>query len=185
MSEYLDLGENTVTVTIKGQNTGASSSFSFTMVVVSLNITSTFRFFNSVSDIINIPYRLERNDYSENVIVKVYVDGNLVKSDTKYKGDTSPNGTITIDNSKDLSGNRPYESSIISLNDSEKNRFHNLQIQAETVYNGTPFKSNLLYYDFVVPSDNPVANAIITTAVDFTSAQASVSPFQELIILGQ
>jgi len=70
------------------------------------------------------------------------------------------------------------------LNDSEFNRVHSLQIQAETTYDGVPFKSNLLYYEFVVKADQALANRIITTFTDFPSAQAQVSPFSSLTLIG-
>lgn len=183
--DLLDLGSNQVTITFRGQNTGASTTILINIVMVSLNITSRFQFYSaSIADTISVPYQLYRNDYSENVLINVYIDGQLVASDTKYAGVKQDDGVINIDNQKDSSGNRPYISSESSLNDSEFNRVHSLQIQAETTYDGVPFKSNLLYYEFVVKADQALANRIITTFTDFPSAQAQVSPFSSLTLIG-
>ena len=183
--DLLDLGSNQVTITFRGQNTGASTTILINIVMVSLNITSRFQFYSaSIADTISVPYQLYRNDYSENVLINVYIDGQLVASDTKYAGVKQDDGVITINNQKDLSGNRPYLPSQDSLNEAEFNRVHNLQIQAETTYDGVPFKSNLLYYEFVVKADQALANRIITTFTDFPSAQAQVSPFSSLTLIG-
>ena len=183
--DLLDLGSNQVTITFRGQNTGASTTILINIVMVSLNITSRFQFYSaSIADTISIPYQLYRNDYSENVLIHVYIDGQLMASDTKYAGVKQDDGVITIDNQKDLSGNRPYLPSEQSLNSSEFNRVHSLQIQAETTYDGVPFKSNLLYYEFAVKADQALPNRIITTFTDFPSAQSQVSPFSSLTLVG-
>jgi hypothetical protein len=60
------------------------------------------------------------------VLVQVYIDGQPVASDIKYAGIKQDDGIITINNQKDLSGNRPYSSSTESLDDSEFNKTHSL-----------------------------------------------------------
>jgi hypothetical protein len=142
------------------------------MIVVSLSITSTFSFYSAFGNRIAVPYRLIRNDYQENVNVKAYVNGTLVQTQTKFAGDRSDTGEIVISNTPNAQGIQPYPSSVVSLNSAEKNRIHNLQLQAETTYDGVKFVSNLLSYDFVVASNETVANTIILTAIDFTSTQA-------------
>lgn len=184
--DMLDLGTNNVTITLRGQTTGATTSIPFSIVMVSLNLASQFKFYSAaIADEIRIPYQLYRNDYSEAVLIHAYIDGQLVASDTKHAGVRQDDGEIVIPNFKDLSGNRPYGPSEQSLDPAELNKVHSLQLQAETNYNGSPFKSNLLYYEFAVAADSAVANAIITTFTDFPSAQSQVSPFASLTLIGQ
>ena len=75
--DYLDLGQNVVTVSFKASSTGATASISFSVVMLELTLKSNFNFSatHPYGSILTIPFTLNRNDSSSDCSVLVYIDG--------------------------------------------------------------------------------------------------------------
>lgn len=139
--QYLQPGENTITIEGRGTTTGARNTKTFTISLLQINLTSTFDFCAKYSPNtpIQIQYVFDRNN--NNGTAKIYFkidDGGANKSNTK---DVVQNGPTRI-----------TETQIMQANLSEGQ--HTLQIWAEAKYNdgNTTIHSNLLYYTFTVAS---------------------------------
>lgn len=63
---YLQPGENAISIEAKGTTTGARNTRTFTIVLLQLSVTSTFRFFEKAAGNtpIMVPYVFERNNTS-------------------------------------------------------------------------------------------------------------------------
>ena len=139
--EYLQPGENTVTIQCKGTTTGARNTKTFTIVLLQIGLTSTFKFYDkfSANDPIQIPYVFERNNTSGTAKIHFVIDeGGEGK---EYSRDVVQDGPTRI---------TEIQRAQIQLSEGQ----HTLQIWAEAKYNdgNTTVNSNLLYYTFTVGS---------------------------------
>ena len=73
---YLQPGENSVSIECRGTTTGARNSKSYTIVLLQLNLTSTFKFYDKFTSgaVIQIPYTFERNDVSGTAKIYFQID---------------------------------------------------------------------------------------------------------------
>jgi hypothetical protein len=73
---YLQPGENTITIECKGTTTGARNTKSYNIIVLQLNLTSTFKFYEKFTggSIMQIPYTFERNDRSGTAKIHFQID---------------------------------------------------------------------------------------------------------------
>ena len=139
--EYLQPGENAVSIEAKGITTGARNTRTFTIVLLQLNITSSFRFYEKITNgsPIQVPYVFERNNTSGTAKIYFQIDeggeGKIYAKDVVQDGPT-----------------KVTEIQQLAINLSEGT--HSLQIWAEGKYNdgNTTVNSNLLYYTFTVAS---------------------------------
>lgn len=139
--EYLQPGENVVTIEARGTTTGARNTKTFTIVLLQINITSTFKFYEKFSSYapIQVPYVFERNNTSGTAKIYFKIDnGGEGKEFTKDVVQDGPT--------------RVTETQMILTQLSEGQ--HSLQIWVEAKYNDgqTSIHSNLLYYTFTVAS---------------------------------
>ena len=139
--EYLQPGENVVSIEAKGSSTGARNNRTFTIVLLQVNLTSTFRFYEKFSpdSPIQIPYTFERNNVTGTAKIYFRID------------DGAAGKTVTRDVVQD-GPTRITETQRINVQLSEGT--HSLQMWAETKYNdgNITVNSNLLYFTFTVAS---------------------------------
>ena len=139
--DYLQPGENVVTIEGKGSTTGARNTKTFTIVLLQINLTSTFKFYEKVysNTPIQIPYVFERNNTTGTAKIYFKIDG----------------GGIGKEYSRDIVQNGPTKITEIQMAQAELSEgTHTLQMWAEAKYNdgNTTVNSNLLYYTFTVAS---------------------------------
>ena len=74
--EYLQPGENVVTIEAKGSSTGARNTKTFTIVMLQINLTSSFKFYEKCvpNTPIQVPYSFERNNISGTAKIYFRVD---------------------------------------------------------------------------------------------------------------
>lgn len=140
VGKYLQSGSNNVTISAKGNTTGARNSKSFFISLIKLNITSRFKYYQGVGTVssLEIPYTFSRSD--GNGTAKIYV-----------AADQQTLSTLTVDVPQ--SNNLSF-SGIIRVPNNFTEGEHTLQIWAVAQYNNgnAEIQSNLLYYNFVVKS---------------------------------
>lgn len=166
---YLQPGENVVTIACKGSTTGARNTKTFTIVLLQISLTSTFKFYDKFSSNqpIQIPYVFERNNV--NGTAKIYFridDGGIGK---EYSRDVVQDGPTKI---------TEVQMAQASLAEGT----HSLQIWAEAKYNdgNTTVNSNLLYYTFTVASSVVGStNKFINIATSFDTGDF---PFSSLML---
>lgn len=141
---YLQPGENVVTIECRGTTTGARNTKTYTIVLLQLNLTSTFKFYEKVTDnqIIQIPYTFERNDTSGSAKIHFQID----------EGGSGKTATIDV-----VQDGPTRSTGIQQMQSSLSEGQHSLQIWVEGKYNdgNVSVMSNLLYYTFVVASSTP------------------------------
>lgn len=141
---YLQPGENVVTIECRGTTTGARNTKTYTIVLLQLNLTSTFKFYEKVTDnqIIQIPYTFERNNTSGSAKIHFQID----------EGGSGKTATIDI-----VQDGPTRSTGIQQMQPSLSEGQHSLQIWVEGKYNdgNVSVMSNLLYYTFVVASSTP------------------------------
>lgn len=74
--EYLQPGENVVTIEAKGSSTGARNTKTFTIIMLQINLTSSFKFYEKCvpNTPIQVPYSFERNNISGTAKIYFRVD---------------------------------------------------------------------------------------------------------------
>ena len=139
--EYLQPGENVVTISCRGSATGARNTKTFTVNLLQVSLTSTFRFYEKfASNVpIQIPYVFERNNTSGTAKIHFKIDEGGTGKEASY--DVVANGPTRITQTQMLQ-------SVLSEGT------HVLQLWAEAKYQdgNTTVNSNLLYYTFTVGS---------------------------------
>ena len=139
---YLQPGENVISVECKGTTTGARNNKTFTIVLLELNLSSTFKFYDKFvrGNVIQVPYTFERNDTSGTAKIHFQLDdggeGKVYTVDVLQDG---PTRTTAIQQMQ------------VNLAEGQ----HSLQIWVEGKYNdgNISVMSNLLYYTFTIASD--------------------------------
>ena len=139
--EYLQPGENVVTIEAKGSSTGARNTKTFTISLLQINLSSTFKFYEPIyaDSPIQIPYVFERNNVLGTAKIYFRVDDGV--GNKLYSKDVIENGPSKITEIQNI---------LTSLDEGT----HTLQIWAEAKYNegNVTINSNLLFYTFTVAS---------------------------------
>ena len=154
--DYLQPGENAISIEARGVTTGARNTRSFTIVLLQLNVTSTFKFYDKFvsGSPIQVPYVFERNNTSGTAKIHFQIDeGGEGKS---YSKDVVQDGPIKVTEIQQISGDLSEGT-------------HTLQIWAEGKYNdgNTTVNSNLLYYTFTI------ASSVVGSAGKFINMNAT------------
>ena len=140
--DYLQVGENVVTMECRGTSTGARNTKTFTIILLQINLTSSFKFYEKYySNVpIQVPYTFERNNVSGSARIYFRIDNGDVP-EKLYIRDVMQDGPTKVTEIQQM---------IASLDEG----YHTLQIWAEARYNdgNTIINSNLLYYTFTVVS---------------------------------
>ena len=163
---YLEPGENTVSIECKGTTTGARNSKSYTIVLLQLNLSSTFKFYDKITEgnIIQIPYTFERNNTSGTAKIYFQIDEG-----------GRPDRTATIDVVQD---GPTRTTGIQQMQPSLTEGQHSIQMWVEGKYNdgNVTVTSNLLYFTFVVASSQVGStNKFINICQSFTSGDFPLS----------
>ena len=166
---YLDAGENIVTIEAKGSTTGARNTKTFTIILLQVNMYSTFKFYEkfSVNAPIQIPYTFERNNTAGSA--KIY-----------FKIDNGGEGKEYVRDIVQDGPSRVVDTQLMQPNLTSGT--HTLQVWAEAKYNDgqTTIYSNLLYFTFTV------ASTIVGSAGKFINIHKSFIsgdfPLNELLI---
>ena len=187
--QYLESGVNQIDIKFKGQNTGAEKNVRLYITILEFNIQSTFGYYNKVevADTILVPVTLNRNVTNQSANIYVSIDGQLAAINGQSAGlPYTVNAGITglvnlnISNAEDPeTGLRPYRGSTAG-----ENVQHTMQIWAETTYNNITFRTNLLFYTFVVKAEEVLANKFVNVGVDLSNAQVAAYPIGALAIYG-
>lgn len=166
--EYLEQGTNTIKIDAKGSTTGARNSASYNIVLLQLNVSSTFEFTSKYQSggQIYIPCTFTRNNQDGTAIVHFVID----------EGGTGKEWTHTVLKNTGTSINASQRVTP-TLSPGQ----HSLQIWAESEYNDGSIKinSNLLYYTFIVATDNISVQKYICIATEFESG---IFPVQEIVL---
>ena len=162
--KYLKDGTNTVTVTVRGNTTGANSSQSFSVILMTLEMYSNFAFNSKFSYGYNIqiPFEIIRNVTSSATSIMFYIDGEMIN-----------NGKVDI--AADSAGTE-YTSDFYFANIYAVGK-HTLQIWAESNINNSTFKSNILYFNFETASPSPTLNYFINFKRSFKGVIPPISKF--------
>ena len=163
--DYLQPGENVVTIECKGTTTGARNTKTFTIVLLQINLTSTFKFYEKqYSNLpLQIPYVFERNNTSGTAKIHFRID----------------NGGSGKEYTRDVVLDGPTRITEIQMAQTQlAEGTHTLQIWAEAKYNdgNTTVNSNLLYYTFTVASSIVGStNKFINISTSFDSGDFPLS----------
>ncbi len=142
IDNYISLGTNTISITVKGRSTGASRTVVATYNVIKLNLSSTFQIARSIEE--NTPFDVTYTvEGDSDKIVEFYIDGVL-----KY------NPTV--------SSLEPIATKVQSLSGLSAGK-HTLQMQAKMQIGENQFKSKLLYYEFIVKGSELTTTVISET----------------------
>ena len=73
---YLEPGENNITIECRGTTTGARNTKTFSIILLQLSVTSSFKFYEKIpgDSILQIPYVFERNDTSGTAKIHFQID---------------------------------------------------------------------------------------------------------------
>lgn len=139
IDKYISLGKNSITITVKGKSTGASKTVVATYNVVELTLTSTF----SIANVI----------YPNTAFGVNYIATGDGEKKVYFFVDGAPkaNPTVSIYDS----GVLKYQS-LAGLSPGK----HNLQMYAEMQIGDYTFKSELLYYEFIVSGSDLTTTVI-------------------------
>ena len=171
--EYLDSGENDISISFQGVGTSASTGVYIIIKMIQFDIEANWNYsaqHSQSSDLLINSYRVNRNDNEAEVTVFIAIDGIIVyeKEYTKsYSNIQQTNLTIKNTNSWSSSGdNNPIE--------------HNMQIWAQTSYNNTIFTSNILYWNFEMAASESIPNHFINLFTSIDSEGLSTIPVAEV-----
>lgn len=146
IDNYISLGTNTISITVKGRSTGASRTVVATYNVIKLNLTSTFQIARSIEE--NTPFDVTYTvEGDSDKIVEFYIDGNL-----KY------NPTV--------SSLEPVATKVQRVGGLSAGK-HTLQMQAKMQIGENQFKSKLLYYEFIVKGSE-LTTTVISEVFPYT-----------------
>lgn len=103
--DYLQPGENAVSIEARGTTTGARNTRTFTIVLLQLSVTSTFRFYEKASGTtpLQVPYVFERNNTSGTAKIHFQIDeGGTGKV---YTRDVVQDGPVKVTEIQQIAGN--------------------------------------------------------------------------------
>lgn len=164
--EYLEPGVNSINVLGMGTTSGARSSINYYITLLQLNVSSTFDFTakRADGDQIQIPCTFTRNDQDGTALVKFIID----------EGGTGKEWTHTVNKNTGVQINVGQR--ITPVLDPG---LHTLQIYAEAEYNDGQVKinSNLLYYTFVVATNEISVQKYICISTSFDNGIFPISDF--------
>lgn len=146
IDNYLQVGTNTITIGIQGQNTLAATTVAVVYKVISLKIEDEFDISKVKSNVnqIEIPFTISGQGTK---IVNWYIDS--VKQDFIKDEDEII----------DVTSSRTKYLNITGLNDG----VHTLQIQAYTTVDGEQYNSNILYREFIINNNENSDKVYIVT----------------------
>ena len=157
--DYLKPGENSVVISGIGMTNGARNSVNYTIVLLDLSVESSFRFYRKYTNgqQITIPCTFNRNDTSGTARIHYIIDAGKTNQHEWTSDVLATNDTrVNVDK-------------LVQL-DFEPGQ-HTLQIYADCSYNegSVTIRTNLLYFTFVIATDEISAQKYICISTEFTS----------------
>lgn len=142
IDNYLSIGVNNIAIMLRGRATGASRTIIATYTVVVLNLSSTFQIARSIESntAFDVTYTVAGDS---DKVVEFYIDGVMKHNPT-------------------VSSLEPVATKIQRLSGLEAGK-HTLQMLAKMQIGDTLFRSNLLYYEFVVKGSELTTTVIAET----------------------
>lgn len=127
MTDYLEEGENTITMIVRGRSTGLTRTVIATYTLIDLQLTSDFNIAKAQQDgqTIYIPYYVKGPDAKN---IQIYIDGQQIDNIPVAEGEARD--TYALVNNLTLG-------------------HHTLQMKAIMLRGDKQYESNLLYFDFV------------------------------------
>lgn len=167
--EFIKSGINNVSVEARGASTGALATTSFNIIVLDLRVTCGFNFAGSHArnESLRVPYTFYRNNTDASAKIYFCIDGTEIPQATV---DVLEAGQLTIEDSGKM------------ISPSLTPGQHSLQVYAMADYDGLKIYSNILYFTFVVDSNE--AGAIDKFINVATSLTNGIPPFTNLQLQG-
>ena len=167
--EYIKSGINNVSIEAKGSATGALRTLSFKIIVLDLQLSCGFNFAgnHAKNESLRVPYTFYRNNTDGTAKIYFCVDGIEIPSATV---DIFEGGQLTFEDSGKM---------ISPVLDPGQ---HSLQMYALANYDGLDIYSNILYFTFVINSNE--AGAIDKFINVATSLNSGIPPFNNLTLSG-
>ena len=171
---YLDEGENIVTINFQGVNTSAATGQTLILNMLKFEIEADWNYssYHAQGEPLMInSYRVLRNDVSAAVDVYASIDGS-----TEYViSDSYAANYIDIQKANiEIRNSNRWQSST----DGNPVK-HNLQLWAQTQYNGTIFYSNILYWEFEFASSESLPNHFVNIHTSIPSEGKASIPVIE------
>ena len=159
IDKYLKSGANTITVTLKGQNTNVSDSLAITYNVVDLEYNPTYNIsrVNAPTSTISVPYSISGPGTK---YIEWYLDGVKI-------------GTEDVISEASLEAVKD-----ITL-DAVTSGLHNLQTRAYIISAGSRFYTNVSYFDVFVRGGNRILVGVATTISDITKGALTTLPVNQ------
>ena len=159
IDKYLKSGANTITVTLKGQNTNVSDSLAITYNVVDLEYNPTYNIsrVNAPTSTISVPYSISGPGTK---YIEWYLDGVKI-------------GTEDVISEASLEAVKD-----ITL-DAVTSGLHNLQTRAYIISAGSRFYTNVSYFDVFVRGGNRILVGVSTTISDITKGALTTLPVNQ------
>ena len=129
VDKYLSVGTNSIVIMVRGRATGASKTIVANYTVVTLNLSSTFQIARSIEQ--NTPFEVTYTvEGNFNKTVEFYIDGTMMYNPT-------------------ISSLEPVATKIQRISGLSAGK-HTLQMVAKMQVGDELFRSNLLYFEFIV-----------------------------------
>ena len=159
IDKYLKSGANTITVTLKGQNTNVSDSLAITYNVVDLEYNPTYNIsrVNAPTSTISVPYSISGPGTK---YIEWYLDGvKIGQEDVISEASLEAVKDITLD--------------------AVTSGLHNLQTRAYIISAGSRFYTNVSYFDVFVRGGNHILVGVATTISDITKGALTTLPVNQ------
>ena len=159
IDKYLKSGANTITVTLKGQNTNVSDSLAITYNVVDLEYNPTYNIsrVNAPTSTISVPYSISGPGTK---YIEWYLDGvKIGQEDVISEASLEAVKDITLD--------------------AVTSGLHNLQTRAYIISAGSRFYTNVSYFDVFVRGGNRILVGVSTTISDITKGALTTLPVNQ------
>ena len=159
IDKYLKSGANTITVTLKGQNTNVSDSIAITYNVVDLEYNPTYNIsrVNAPTSTISVPYSISGPGTK---YIEWYLDGVKI-------------GTEDVISEASLEAVKD-----ITL-DAVTSGLHSLQTRAYIISAGSRFYTNVSYFDVFVRGGHRIVVGVSTTLSDITKGALTTLPVNQ------
>ena len=173
--EYLESGENNISINFQGIGTSATAGAYLTIKMIQFDIEADWDYTSQHrqgSDLIIDSYKVNRNDNDAEVTVCITVDGKPVYDQLYQKRNSNIQATNVI-----ITNKNEWHSSVEGTPIE-----HNMQMWAQTSYNNTIFTSNILYWNFEIAATESIPNHFINLFTSIDSEGLSAIPVNEVRI---
>ena len=180
--QYLTVGQNTVSVTMKARNSSAQNSVTFPVYLIDFTLESTFDYSShwDPTQPLVVPVSVKRSDTNLTLQVDIYID----------KTSSSPGthaGTWTVNTQESNPTKTFYLSNTYAANTTSQDHVKHTMTITASLYNttsGESHYSNVLYYDFIVASSTiGIVNQFVTTGYSIAHDKMNIDEATDRIII--